>query len=130
MQSMIKVTIATGRVLENNLHAFWDGQWPAKEQPGPAGRPNPALQSRSLSQVSALQLNGGRGQALLDRVKEFNGSWQRRNYKHAWSDTDILQLAVLMGLQSRKSQYAAARLARSPRACRMMFTRIKKAGVI
>ena len=121
MQNIIKVAIATGRVLENNLHAFWDGQWPAKEQPGPAGRTNPE---------PALRLDGGEGQALLGRVKEFNGSWQRRNYKHAWSDTDIFQLAVLMGLQSRKSQYAAARLARSPRACRIMFTRIKKAGVL
>ncbi|WP_027365087.1 hypothetical protein [Desulfotruncus alcoholivorax] len=130
MQIIIKVDIVTGQVLENNLREFWVCQGMCSYLPDPVWCHNPAFHSQTLDKKPVPQLDDGLEQALRYRVKKFNGSWRQRKNKHAWSDADIFQLAVLMGLENKKPQHAAVRLARSPRACQSMFMKLKQAGVI
>ncbi len=117
-ECIIKVDIATGRVLDNNIQAFWDVQARRKDLPNPTWHRNPAMPNLQVSE-----------ELLAERVKRFNTT-RRRRTKNAWTDTEVHQLAVLTGIQKQKPYQAAIRLTRSPRACQQMFKVMQKAGVV
>ncbi|MFA7466916.1 MAG: hypothetical protein WCY82_01465 [Desulfotomaculaceae bacterium] len=121
IECIVKVDIATGQVLENNVRAFWDTQARGKDIPNPAWRSNPAMQNNINMQVSE--------ELLAVRIKKFNSA-RRRRTKNAWTDTEVHRLAVLIGIHKQKPYQAASWVDRTPRACQRMLRQMKIAGVI
>ena len=156
MQCLIRVEIATGRRLEDNLRELWearDRNFEQAEQTDPAGgagraepagqlmkpaggrppacaSPPPACANPPPARRFAPEQPSDVEDALLRRVRRFNAGRRRRRDQQDWSDEDIYRLAVCMGRHNQKAGHAAAQLARSPRSCRRMFARLKKAGVV
>jgi hypothetical protein len=129
-ECIIRVDIPTGRVLEDNLHAFWETQSRRSELPDPVWHSNPAMHGYAGPQPRGAQTGTVQPPyELLERVQRFNAA-RRRRTKNAWTDTEMYRLAVLVAVQNQKPHQAAARLARTPRACRDMFRTLKNAGVI
>lgn len=120
-ECIVRVDIPTGRVLEDNLRAFWAAQARRAYLPDPVLSSNPAMQSREEPHAGE--------ELLAERVKKFN-STRRRRTKNAWTDTELYRLAVLTGIRKQKPGQAATRLARSPRACQRMYKEMEKAGVV
>lgn len=137
MDYLVRVDIQTGQVLENNLREFWDRQSCSEESTEAerggleTARAQPRRSPSPPEAPTGSKARAGTPQdeALRERVQKFNSGRSRRN-KHAWSNAELYRLAILVGLQKRNYKQAAARLARSPRACRLMFKEMKKAGVI
>lgn len=117
-ENIVKVDLTTGKVLENNLRAFWRTQARGDDVPGTLRQP--ALHCLSRPQVEAL---------IAERIKKFNNNHRRRT-KNSWTDTELYQLAVLIVLQKRKFYQAAVQLAKTTGACRQAFRKMKDAGVI
>lgn len=95
----------------------------------PGCRPPAAADTAAGPHGTPNRLPAPVDEALRERVRKFNTGRRRRN-KNAWSDDELYRLAVLMGRQKRTYKQAAARLARTPRACQCMFREMTKAGVI
>ena len=106
-ECIIRVDIPTGRVLEDNLHAFWETRSGAAvpvrlaQQPGHAWLCRPAAAGRRAGTVQPPY-------ELLERVQRFNAA-RRRRTKNAWTDTEMYRLAVLVMRQTKKPHQAAAR---------------------
>ena len=118
MPNLVKVNIQTGQVLENNLRQLWAGLSGSVAVPAAECHPGKHTQPAALPD-----------EVLRERIKLFNTRRQRSNIK-AWSDAELYRLALLMGKQKRNYKQAAARLARTPRACQFMFRAMTKAGVL
>lgn len=134
MKNLIKVDIQTGQVLEDNLQEFWDKLAQRAGAPETGYRNNynlrqytPALHYQSASKPTGPKTKAG--QTLRERIKIFNTQRKRQN-KNAWSEGELYRLVVLMGQQKRNHKQAALRLARTPGACHLMYSKLKDAGVI
>ncbi|MBF7081716.1 hypothetical protein IT084_01805 [Desulfallas sp. Bu1-1] len=128
MGYLVKVDIQTGRVLENNLREFW-GRQPCGAEQEEAGRRTTCRRLPEPAAAPQARTGTPQDEALRVRVRQFTAR-RRRKHKNAWSEAELYRLAVLMGLQKQNYRQAAARLARTPRACQFMFKKLKDAGVI
>ncbi|KAF1084945.1 hypothetical protein SPSYN_01081 [Sporotomaculum syntrophicum] len=115
--NLVQVDIATGEVTANHLNTFWQAQ----------------ARSSELSETTPdrQHLTGTNTETLIaQRVKVFNLTSRKRRYKNAWTEHELYRLAVLIVLRKQKFHQAAARLAKTTAACRKVFKKMKKAGVV
>jgi len=118
IKNLVKVDIATGEVLEDNLHVFWNIQTRGGDLPEIPRHPTLHL----LSKLNTETL-------IVERVKKFNSTRQNRN-KNSWTDIELCQLAVLIAVKKQKFHQAAVQLAKTSGACRQVYRKMKNAGVI
>lgn len=113
--ALVKVDIKTGEVRENRLREYWArGSLQRREKqsrPAPSRKPGP-----------------GEDRELMARIKKFSGSI--RKLSNSWNEEELYRLAVLVGREKLTYKQAAAQLGRSYDACKYMYRRLKKAGVI
>lgn len=118
MKTIIKVDIATGRVLVDNLAEFWSRLAMGEGRPEPVPRENPALFLKPEEETDVL---------LLERIRAFN---QRRRTSVFWSDRELYRLARLLLVENQTISQAAYKLARRPKACRYVYGAMRREGVI
>lgn len=136
MDLLIKVDIQHGQVQVNNLREFWNqlaaghglgstrNDLFTSTSPGSGAAAGTGLPQRTLpAQTDALKSE------LRQRISAFNAQPKRKT-KNAWSEAELLRLALLVGHQRHNYEQAAARLTRTPRACQFMFRELQKAGVV
>jgi len=113
--ALVKVDIRTGEVRENRLREYWDrGSLQHREKPA---RPEP---SRKPGPVEDRE--------LMARIKKFSSGI--RKYSNSWREEEIYRLVILVNREKRTYREASVQLGRSPDACKYMYKRLKKAGVI
>jgi hypothetical protein len=121
MKVLLKVDIATGRALEDNLDNYYTRQAMGEGRPDPVWHNNPAIH-QPQQPAGALQ-----EQFLFRRICAFNK--KRRKNSAPWDEHSLLRLALLAGEEDSYTQIAN-QLGRSVKSCRTMYIVMKKAGVV
>ncbi len=116
---LVKVDIQSGRVLVDNLAAYWaNSAGRVRSAAAEAGGARAAKSQAAASAIEAID------EKLMRQVKKFNA--RRKNKR--WTDEELYRLLIL----SRRQNYAqAARsLNKSKRACQQMVYLMKKEPAI
>jgi hypothetical protein len=121
MKLLLKVDIATGRLLVDNLEDCYNRQAMGEGRSPPVWHDNPALHQTK-------EQTGQWEQILFRRICAFNK--KRRKNSTPWDEHSLYHLALLTGKEENPFPRVAARLGRSVTSCRSMYYVMQKAGVV
>ena len=121
MKILLKVDIATGRVLADNLADHYTREAMGEGRPDSVWHNNPAMMESPPVVVSQ------REEILRQRIRAFNKT--RRKNSTSWNDDNLLSLALLMD-QENCIHRVAEILETSVVSCRGMYNSMKNAGVV
>lgn len=120
MNILLKVDIASRRILVNNLEDFYTRQAMGEGRQDPEWHNNPAIHQTQLSPRELWELQ------LFNRICAFQKK-RRKNKK--WTVHKLFRLALLVDAKNCYIEIAG-QLGNPVRSCKSMYNSMKKAGVV